>query len=57
MVRACNRLNVAEGDTVAVVGAGMMGLLFLKLLRHRGMRVVVVQRTGASTVPRASPKA
>lgn len=45
VVRACNRLNVVEGDTVAVVGAGMMGLLFLKLLRHRGMRVVVVQRS------------
>ena len=45
VLRACNRLNVVEGDTVVVLGAGMMGLLFLKLLRHRGLRVIVVQRS------------
>lgn len=45
VTRAVNRLNLVAGDTVAVVGAGLMGLLFLKLLRHRGCEVIVVQRS------------
>jgi L-iditol 2-dehydrogenase len=45
VTRAVNRLNVVAGDTVAVVGAGLMGLLFLKLLKLRGCRVIVVQRS------------
>lgn len=45
VTRAVNRLNLVAGDNVAVVGAGLMGLLFLKLLRHRGCDVIVVQRS------------
>ena len=45
VTRGINRLNVVAGDTVAVVGAGLMGLLFLKLLKLRGCKVIVVQRS------------
>ena len=45
VTRAVNRLNVVTGDTVVVAGAGLMGLLFLKLLRLRGCEVIVVQRS------------
>lgn len=46
VTRGINRMHdLRAGDTVVVVGAGIMGLLFLKLLRLRGMRVIVVQRS------------
>ena len=45
VTRAVNRLGVVTGDTVVVAGAGLMGLLFLKLLRLRGCEVIVVQRS------------
>jgi len=45
VTRGINRMDIVAGDTVAVVGAGMMGLLFLKLLKFRGMKVIVVQRS------------
>ena len=46
VTRGINRMReLVPGDTVAVVGAGIMGLLFLKLLKLRGMNVIVVQRS------------
>ncbi len=45
VTRGISRLNVVAGDTVAVVGAGFMGLLFLKLLKLQGCKVIVVQRS------------
>ncbi len=45
VTRAVNRLNVVAGDAVAVLGAGLMGLLFLKLLKLRGCKVLVAQRS------------
>ncbi len=45
VTRACNRMNLVAGDTAVVIGAGLMGLLFLKLLKLRGAKVIVVQRS------------
>ena len=45
VVRGVSKMRLTPGDTVAVIGAGMMGLLFLKVLKHEGYRVVVVQRS------------
>lgn len=45
VTRGINRMGLVAGDTVAVIGAGLMGLLFLKLLKLRGCKVIVVQRS------------
>ncbi len=45
VTRAVNRMGLVAGDTAVVIGAGLMGLLFLKLLKLRGCRVIVVQRS------------
>jgi L-iditol 2-dehydrogenase len=37
------RTKISAGDTAVVIGAGLMGLLFLKLLKLRGVRVIIVQ--------------
>lgn len=47
VTRGVDRLRITAGDTVVVVGAGFMGLLFLKLLKLRGCKVIVVQRSEA----------
>jgi L-iditol 2-dehydrogenase len=39
-LRALDRAPVVEGDTVLVVGAGSIGLLFVPLLRSRGATVL-----------------
>ena len=44
-VHAARMLPVQRGATVAVVGAGAMGVLMMWTLRAAGMRVVVVQRS------------
>lgn len=41
-LRAVRRARVAPGDTVAVVGLGSIGCLFVQLLRRAGARVVGV---------------
>lgn len=46
VVRAVDRAAVREGQTVAVVGVGTLGLLALQVLRARGARVLCVGRTG-----------
>jgi len=45
--RALNRMVLVPGDTVVVMGAGFMGILFMKLLKLRGMKTIVVQRSEA----------
>src|SRR5947199_7144661 len=45
-VRAVGRADVRSGETVAVVGAGTLGLLALQVLRGHGARVLVVSRSG-----------
>jgi L-iditol 2-dehydrogenase len=37
--------NVKEGDTVAIIGAGPIGLLLLRLAKLRGARVIVAGRS------------
>lgn len=41
VVHGADRTDVRLGDTVAVIGAGPIGLMFLQLLKQRGARVVV----------------
>jgi 2-desacetyl-2-hydroxyethyl bacteriochlorophyllide A dehydrogenase len=45
VVRAVARGQVRAGESVAVVGAGTLGLLALQVLRARGARVLIVSRT------------
>ena len=40
ILKAVNRLNLLRGDAVLVVGQGPIGLIFTRLLRLRGMRVI-----------------
>lgn len=43
VVRAVRRANLREGDTAVVIGAGLMGLLFILVARYYGARVIVSQ--------------
>ncbi|HEX2440202.1 MAG TPA: alcohol dehydrogenase catalytic domain-containing protein [Methylomirabilota bacterium] len=45
VVRAVARAGVHAGESVAVVGAGTLGLLALQVLLGKGARVMVVSRT------------
>ena len=45
VVRAVGRGGVRSGETVAVVGAGTLGLLALQVVRGHGARVLVVGRS------------
>ncbi len=40
ILKAINRLNLLRGDSVLVVGQGPIGLMFTRLLRLRGMKVI-----------------
>jgi L-iditol 2-dehydrogenase len=40
VLKAVNRLALRRGDSVLVIGQGPIGLMFTKLLRLRGMKVV-----------------
>ena len=44
-VRAVGRADVRSGETVAVVGAGTLGLLAVQVARGHGARILVVSRT------------
>jgi L-iditol 2-dehydrogenase len=46
VVRAVERARISAGDTVAVVGAGALGLLALQVLRAHGARVLCIGRSG-----------
>jgi L-iditol 2-dehydrogenase len=39
-IRATRRVSFAEDDTTLVIGVGAIGLLFVPLLRHRGVNVI-----------------
>jgi L-iditol 2-dehydrogenase len=43
VTRSIKRSRITEGSTAVVIGAGLMGLLFLKLLKLRGVKVIIVQ--------------
>jgi L-iditol 2-dehydrogenase len=45
VVRGMRALQLARGDTVMIYGAGMAGLLFIKLARHLGAGPVIVSDT------------
>lgn len=38
------RSNINAGDTVAIIGAGFLGVLLCQLAKHRGAKVIVVSR-------------
>ncbi|MDB6026383.1 MAG: Alcohol dehydrogenase GroES domain protein [Verrucomicrobiales bacterium] len=40
ILKAVNRLNLLRGDSVMVVGQGPIGLMFTRILRLRGMKVI-----------------
>src|SRR5207245_3986428 len=44
-VRAVGRAGVRSGETVAIVGAGTLGLLAVQVARGHGARVLVVSRS------------
>jgi L-iditol 2-dehydrogenase len=41
VVHGADRTDVRLGDTVAIIGAGPIGLMFLQLIKMRGARVIV----------------
>lgn len=45
VLRSIRRVHLEAGDTAVIMGAGLMGLLFLKILKLKGQKVVVVQRS------------
>jgi threonine dehydrogenase-like Zn-dependent dehydrogenase len=45
VIRSIKRAHIETGQTAVVIGAGLMGLLFLKCLKARGIKVIVVQRS------------
>ncbi|MGI9952644.1 zinc-binding dehydrogenase [Moorellaceae bacterium AZ2] len=47
VVRALHRANLKAGDTVVVIGAGLMGLLFTLVAKHYGATVIVSQPSAA----------
>ncbi|MCC6147044.1 MAG: alcohol dehydrogenase catalytic domain-containing protein [Anaerolineaceae bacterium] len=47
VLRSVHTPELEEGDTVLVQGVGMMGLLHVQLLQHRGVRVLVSEPDAA----------
>ena len=45
VTRSVKRSHIKPGETAVVIGAGLMGLLFMKVLQNRGVTVIVVQRS------------
>ncbi len=43
-VLALNETGAAKGDTVAVIGPGPIGVMFVKLAKSRGLRVIITGR-------------
>lgn len=48
VVHGLNETGARPGDTVVVIGTGAIGVMFVKLARHRGMDVIVVGRRQAA---------
>ncbi len=40
VVKGMRRMGTMEGETALVIGLGVMGMLFISLLKHAGMRVI-----------------
>jgi len=40
VVKGMRRMGTVEGETALVIGLGVMGMLFVSLLKHSGMRVI-----------------
>ena len=40
VVKGLRRMGAREGETALVIGLGVMGMLFVMLLKHAGMRVI-----------------
>jgi L-iditol 2-dehydrogenase len=67
VLKAVNRLRLLKGDVVLVAGQGPIGLMFTRLLRLRGMRVVasdlfeerlvMAKEYGAQEICKASSRA
>ncbi len=45
IMRGVKRSGIKQGETAVVIGAGLMGLLFMKVLKDRGVNVIVIQRS------------
>ena len=54
VVRGVEASRVEAGQTVAVIGAGPIGLMFVALARLRGARVVAVGRNARPAAARRS---
>ncbi len=45
-IRAMDRIPYMEGDVFSIVGAGAIGILFLKLIKLAGLKAVVIDTDG-----------
>ena len=45
-IRAMDRIPYIEGDVFSIVGAGAIGILFLKLIKLAGLKAVVIDMDG-----------
>ena len=52
MVRGLEETRLRPGDTVAVIGLGPIGLMFVRLAKVYGARVIAVGRRQTQTGPR-----
>ena len=43
-VLALNETGATKGDTIAIIGPGPIGIMFVKLAKSRGMRVIITGR-------------
>jgi len=46
-IRAMDRMEYLEGDTFSIVGAGTMGILFLKFMKLEGLETIVIDTDDA----------
>jgi L-iditol 2-dehydrogenase len=46
VVKGMRRMGTCKGETALVIGLGVMGMLFISLLKHAGMRVIAADMVG-----------
>jgi len=46
VVKGMRRMGAVKGETALVIGLGVMGMLFISLLKHAGMRVIAADMVG-----------
>lgn len=46
VVKGMRRMGTVKGETALVIGLGVMGMLFISLLKHAGMRVIAADMVG-----------